>query len=260
MYAIRCNLLSISLTLKGRVHVATVLAEDASRTIQVVNQRFPLPDLRHLKRVKPVFREDGKKDATVKIVLKLAEINVEDLDTKDLLIKGVETVDVPAVAPLTMDQFEQYNSLWPVVFHQSNLQKQAEVDLEMCTNVFEEHRGLLDEYDCIIFDPVSHAVVGRATSTDPKTPLDHCVMRAIEDVASKARSSSLPPSQYLCTGFHVLLRTEPCFMCAMAFVHSRIAALIFIEADGRHGSLCSTTDCKWMQACNHRYQVYRVEE
>lgn len=204
-----------------------------------------------------MFNGDGKKKAFVKIVLAPADIDIEDLD--DLPGDSQEIVDVPSVPPLTAEQFERYNRLWPVVFHQSNLQKQAEQDIKHCTDNFQVHRPLFDEFDCIITD-VSGTLVGKATSHAPKTPLDHCVMRAIEDVSTKARASELDASQYLCTGYHVILKKEPCFMCAMALVHSRVASVTFVELDAQHGALSSATDCKWMQSCNHRYQVYRVEE
>jgi len=48
-----------------------------------------------------------------------------------------------------------------------------------------------------------------------------------------------PPADkpYLCTGWDAFLTHEPCAMCAMALVHSRLARVIYCRADATHGVL-----------------------
>lgn len=241
--------------------MGTLDARDASSVVQKLNTRYQLTDLRHLKRIRPVFTEDGVKTDKLKIIIN----PINEQDDNDYMdefgFKEVEDVEVPSMQPLTTGQYERFNALWPVVFHRSLAEKQSVEDLLAATQVYTKFADeLTEECGCLIVDPETLEVVGRNSEIPSTNCLDHSVMRAIESVALKARSSLLPPSQYLCTSYHVLLHREPCFMCAMALVHARVASVVFRERDEVRGALCSQADCTWLQACNHRYRIYQVRE
>lgn len=246
-----------------RVLVGTLDAKDASSVVQKLNTRFPLTDMRHLKRIKPMFKDDGTKDSIIKIIIRPTEGYEDDQDDlkEEFGFKAVEDVQVPSTQPLTTSQFERFSTLWPVVFHRSLIEKQSEMDLKLATDVYEKYKDeLAEECGCLIVDPETLGVVGRSSEVPPCNVLDHSVMRAIESVSLKARTSLLEPTQYLCTSFHVLLHREPCFMCSMALVHSRVSSVVFVQRDAYRGALCSQRDCTWVQACNHRYRIYQAHQ
>ncbi|KAI9834471.1 MAG: tRNA-specific adenosine deaminase subunit tad3 [Phylliscum demangeonii] len=124
--------------------------------------------------------------------------------------------------------------------------------------------------------PVAVAVAGDARWHDglhhhgPGDPGAHAAMRVIGMVARKrrqqenddddddtlllnalereiAQASVLPANGYLCTTLDVYLTHEPCVMCAMALLHSRVRCVVFgrrmpctgaLTADGRGGGAC----------------------
>lgn len=69
-----------------------------------------------------------------------------------------------------------------------------------------------------------------------------------------ASSSSKP---YLCTGYDCYTVHEPCAMCAMALVHSRIRRVIYCVPDKQHGALGGSFRLHGQKSLNHHYQVYR---
>ncbi len=150
---------------------------------------------------------------------------------------------------------------------------------------------------CVIVDPASDTVVGRGVDTTTQHPLGHAVMNAIDDVAAwqvmrwypelqdtihRKHSVSKPidahgasrtddascvdpgaQPPYLSTGYDCYVLEEPCAMCAMALVHSRLRRIIYArDALGGRGML-SSRDEDWpaLHACrtlNHHFVVYRL--
>lgn len=60
---------------------------------------------------------------------------------------------------------------------------------------------------------------------------------------------------YLCTGFEVYLSREPCAMCAMALVHSRVSRVIYCHADSAQGALGGAFRLHQKRSLNHHYEV-----
>ncbi len=62
---------------------------------------------------------------------------------------------------------------------------------------------------------------------------------------------------YLCTGYDCYTVREPCAMCAMALVHSRVRRVIYSVPDELFGALGGAFRLHGQRSLNHHYQVYR---
>lgn len=100
--------------------------------------------------------------------------------------------------------------------------------------------------DCaVVYD--KQVKVAQAVNTSDKHPLQHASMNLIDVVAvqqgggawissslnsdskeaSEKTKNSLP---YLCTSYDVFLTSEPCIMCSMALLHSRVKRVFFMDS------------------------------
>ena len=65
---------------------------------------------------------------------------------------------------------------------------------------------------------------------------------------------SLP---YLCTGLDMVITHEPCILCAMALLHSRIRRVFFLHANKKSGGF-SRYLLHTRKALNHRFSVFQM--
>lgn len=77
-----------------------------------------------------------------------------------------------------------------------------------------------------------------------------------ESVAAEAAGPG--PRPYLCTGYDCYLLHEPCVMCAMALVHSRLRRVVYCAPDPERGALGGAFRLHSQRSLNHRYRVYRL--
>lgn len=63
---------------------------------------------------------------------------------------------------------------------------------------------------------------------------------------------------YLCTGYYVYLLNEPCLMCAMALIHSRVKRVFYNKSNKLKGALGSITMLHTKKNLNHHYEVFQM--
>lgn len=78
-----------------------------------------------------------------------------------------------------------------------------------------------------------------------------------KNIASNKNITSTCP-QYLCTGFDAYLTHEPCTMCAMALVHSRVKRVFYGTSNLSAGGLGSCYSLHEISELNHHFQVYKL--
>lgn len=134
----------------------------------------------------------------------------------------------------------------------------------------------------VMVDPATERVVAVGHDCRGDHPLHHAVMVCI-DLVSRSQGGgcysfdrypactfTLPSSDsfqktagmeataqpYICTGYDLYVTREPCVMCAMALVHSRIGRVFYgvASADGAFGTKYKIHSQKDL---NHRFEVYR---
>ena len=117
-----------------------------------------------------------------------------------------------------------------------------------------------DEGSTIVdLEPAMETTNGKAGNI-----LFHTVMQLIEALAKKHREGGggggdhAGAGGYLCTGYDVYLSEEPCLMCSMALVHSRIRRVFFCRAMP-DGGLKTLTKLHTIQSLNHLFEVFHLK-
>lgn len=94
-------------------------------------------------------------------------------------------------------------------------------------------------------------------------PLDHSIMVGIKEMAEKERQSreQTPPqdllhTNYLLTNLTIYTTHEPCVMCSMALVHSRIDRIIYIKPMN-NGGLESNYQLGDRDGLNWKFDIWR---
>ncbi|XP_071490606.1 probable inactive tRNA-specific adenosine deaminase-like protein 3 [Diadema antillarum] len=201
---------------------------------------------------------------------------------------------VARTPPQTRAQFEEARRHWPTAFHEDKeLSKLISGQLFSEADKVRIRTHIQSAVDMTLLRPSAgkdEAVTG-AVIVDPKTdrmlavtsdcpasrdhPLQHAVMKCIDLVAhgqgggawplttgaalesSVTRDQKYEDTPYLCTGYDLYVTQEPCVMCAMALVHSRIRRVFYLHSHPE-GVLGSRYKLHTETGLNHRYHAFRV--
>ena len=101
---------------------------------------------------------------------------------------------------------------------------------------------------------------GNPTAVTGAGPTDTRVQTGfgqIDEEGHESLEAQITSKPYLCTGYDCYTVHEPCAMCAMALVHSRIRRVIYCVPDLQHGALGGSFRLHGQKSLNHHYQVYR---
>uniref|UniRef100_A0A7S2KKU2 CMP/dCMP-type deaminase domain-containing protein n=1 Tax=Bigelowiella natans TaxID=227086 RepID=A0A7S2KKU2_BIGNA len=288
---------------------AIIEPRSASTLLKKVSEVLPIPNFRHLKRIrkKTTATQDDKKKATMLMLLLCPEddFNLLDGDLRSELQKLTptqESVRVPSHPPETDEEYRAYGKHWPISSRPRPAQKKEFSEDEkkiMISHMREaisvgrlgasKNGGQLP-IGCVIVDPKSNRVVAKAydrrrrrteiTSGEASCghPLHHATMNCISAVAEYDRAKWPPNEQrkrrrddgsgvedalsskpYLCTGYDMYVTHEPCVMCSMAALHSRIGRVFWAventydEETGLGGTYMLHCD----KRLNHRFEVFK---
>ena len=184
----------------------------------------------------------------------------------------ITEVFVPLHGPLSLEQAIAWSrKFWPVSKVKSQIDSAlSDGEINIHLRWIDRLRTEMRTYAggiAIVVDPRTDEMVCNGVAKQP-SKLNHAVMLAIAN-SGKAilRSKSLATGDalssdetYLCTGFDVYCSHEPCCMCAMALLHSRVRRVFYIVEDPHRGALGSVVRLHTLPNINHRYRVFKCDK
>lgn len=144
---------------------------------------------------------------------------------------------------------------------------------------------------CIIINPETNTIIGSGVDMSRRHPLHHAIMVALQEVAdwevstwyaaegdnkderishinslglgfaaldtgTKENYDKHPP--YLSTGYDCYVLHEPCAMCSMALVHSRLRRVVYCISDKSNGMLGGAgVRLHSIKSLNHHFVVHQ---
>ena len=91
-------------------------------------------------------------------------------------------------------------------------------------------------------------------------PFDHTVMRALNGPVKNKRIARNGKIPYILSGCTAILVHEPCTMCSMALLHSRIDGVIYMNSNIEYGAMGSICFLHSMDSLNHRFPVFEISQ
>ncbi|KTW30964.1 uncharacterized protein T551_01516 [Pneumocystis jirovecii RU7] len=202
------------------VFVCQIEAKQTSLIMEFIYEylAFDPSDLSYLKRVRKVEGNDRQPKLDV-ILHSTMGLSLEDLKRKlkeQSIDVDVRIIQVSKYPPLTRSQFCVWNLLWPLHFR-INMAKKIKF-------------------------------------TDESLLKLKALMNHVWNFANE--KSSIENASYLCKDLIVITTHEPCVMCCMALVHSRIFRTFYSIAMPKTGGLESNYHIHGRNELNHKYQAF----
>lgn len=257
-----------SLPLLISVWVCTIRPDQTKQVLSCIKEVFNPIDpytFLHCKRLRKISQVDN----TLEVILcsrklynsKAEVLNV--LEDNDLSNVALVSLDIPSNSPSTREIALQWSQkYWPLAWKGNpNLQflKLVKFDMDHEAKVIHKLMGLWEtnHKPVTIFKYKDTEII--SIDSRDKHPLHHSVMEGIQlvaDAEKQKRQAKQNNTNYLLNHFTVYTSHEPCVMCCMALVHSRIARLIYLQAN-KYGGLESNYQLGDRDGLNWKFEIWR---
>ena len=190
-----------------------------------------------------------------------------------ILLKDIDIVDygfinLPTLSPMSRIQYEQCAKLWPCQF-KDNRDKLYELTPEVETIFtlrieemnYNHSTALIFANDSTIYlrSSIRHEAIEETVLTPSNSIFSHCVFDLLNKLAEDEIQCGTA-DRYLATNLDCILLFDPCLMCGMALLHSRINRLFVYPIYRNCGMESAFSDFHLhsQQNLNHRFVVYNV--
>ena len=254
---------------------ASTLPTDDAWAIQINDKRQISKLIKFLEAERPfqykfIKRVNATKDGAL-VLYDFCGFDDDDIKRKLTGFEGAKVIKVkaPTKAPLTRKQFEEGREFWPIHFFESKdleaLLSRTRSDIwgsEKSTHVEHMVRAT-GATNAVAVSPTSGRVIATAEG-DSSHPMKHACMVLIDNVARTQGGGAWGPKisdksddSYLLTGCDVYTGLEPCIMCSMALVHSRVRRVYF-NRPSKEGACQTLVKMNTISELNHSYEVFQM--
>jgi len=245
--------------------------------MKYLNENFSLSELNFLKRI---YKDEINYHCSIVLIGRFVEKiildNHEEIDDVLNVLKinfGIDDNDVivvlvPQYPAFTEKQRDEWSRVWPLIpshFEMSTpLPSLFTVDDINRMRYFMSlaiEEALISKSNgnfpigCVITNESGDILVKSQDSRNTHI-LDHCVMNVINSI-SKMQIEKEDKNNYLCTNLHLYITREPCIMCSMALLHSRISRVVYGSENLESGGLGSKFKIHCSKKLNHKFHVYK---
>jgi len=230
------------------------------------------PDLTHLKRVRRPGKVSNGDTAASSLLLSL---------TKPILLAPPcdlpepYLAKVPVCAARTLDDAAIKSKIWPTVYQPTkrdrDLKQWTRMEVKWVERgirkVWEEAKRAAIDGELPIASFVyseghdSKGCLVRDTRNSQHHPLRHSVMNLVRDVSTaegdiQASGVSKNGQNYLLTSRTLFTTHEPCIMCSMALLHSRVKDIFYVYPMSQTGGCGGLSCVPGLKGVNHRYGIW----
>ncbi|KZT42661.1 cytidine deaminase-like protein [Sistotremastrum suecicum HHB10207 ss-3] len=228
-----------------------------------------MPDLQHLKRVRKTSLEEGGFKST--LLLSLEHPTVLPPNLPEPYISPV-----PTSPARNLEEVVLKSTIWPTVYQPRRVEKitwtygrirwiragiQRVVDEARRAKEMGEvpiASYVPDEWETV------NGLAARDTRNSTKHPLRHSVMNLLRQVSNAQHSPPEPSDnmtrngqRYLLTSRTLFTTHEPCIMCSMALLHSRVKDVFYIYPMNQTGGCGGLSCVPGLDGVNHRFSIWK---
>ncbi|KAI5951478.1 TAD3 [Candida jiufengensis] len=230
-------------------------------------------DLKHLKR----FRKIGKDTLQGIICIFKDQDDQKRLvldQLKEVELQKLEVIEVPKFPAFSKESIVKWSETWPMLWkgnpnHQflNSTTFDMEQERTMISNLLaqvKKNESTFPSATIMAKDVNGQLIIQTvSTSSGGADPQEHSIMKAVKAIADKeVKNRSLnyqlkEERGYLCTDMIVYTTHEPCVMCSMALVHSRIQRLTYLKSVSNGGGIESSYYLGDLDGLNWKFPIWR---
>lgn len=237
--------------------------------------------LAHLKRYQKVTNEEGLLKIQGIICTELYQHEKESLrrfvdeHTDNLEYKAYKT-QVPLSIPQTREINDKWGTLyWPMNWKgnpnhqflnsvQFNIEHERKIINELVTQTETSTPTKCSQLTTIFARPNENLkpdIICISKCDGSNNPYDHSIIKGIDQIAKLERSrravDSKVSANYLCHNLVVYTTDEPCVMCCMALVHSRVGRVIYLKNAASSGGFESNYQLGARDGLNWKFELWK---